>query len=337
MDGQPDSSIDMTQSLFLALKNDHPKCVEFLIKAGADVSENCYGMPPLLFTTEVGHNDIAKLLVQAGAAVNTGVTLDEIPLMLAASNGYTDCVQTLIEAGADVNKKDNYGYTAISCAVRNGYSECAEVLIKAGADVNILDFDGQPPIASTTDYQCIDLLLKAGADINNRDKFDSSSLIINVTQRVRYDCLKILVRAGADVNSSRDKLASPLHSLMLYPNRVNSETGIRCIKFLLRSGVKVNVFRNNSAKGKDSYYVNALGKYIFKCSVFGDEPNEEVCLLLYAAGETIDGTTVAGTVASSCVHVPIPEYLLRNLCLKNICRNAIKNHMIKLDPPKSTV
>ena len=58
-------------------------------------------------------------------------------------------------------------------------------------------------------------------------------------------------------------------------------------------------------------------------------PDEEVCMLLYAAGETIDRTT------DVLRKVSISEYLLQKelqLCLKHVCRNATRKHMITLDP-----
>ena len=60
-------------------------------------------------------------------------------------------------------------------------------------------------------------------------------------------------------------------------------------------------------------------------------------MLLFAAGETIDGTTVerGDYYGNGKVQVPIPEFLLHQdlrFCLKHLCREAIRKHLILLDP-----
>ena len=47
---------------------------------------------------------------------------------------------------------------------------------------------------------------------------------------------------------------------------------------------------------------------------------KEVILLLFAAGEKMDGSALN-----------IPEYLKPTLCLKDMCRRAIRNRLIELD------
>ena len=61
-------------------------------------------------------------------------------------------------------------------------------------------------------------------------------------------------------------------------------------------------------------------------------------MLLYAAGETLDGPTV--TVRDRrrfgrLIDIIIPEYfqeIKQNLDLKHLCREAIRKHLIGLDP-----
>ena len=57
-------------------------------------------------------------------------------LILAASRGHRSSVRLLIQAGADVNTRRRDGYTALMCAAENGHDDCVELLIRAGADVN---------------------------------------------------------------------------------------------------------------------------------------------------------------------------------------------------------
>ena len=67
-------------------------------------------------------------------------------LSRAAWNGHNDIEKMLIEAGADVNKQYNDGMTALYKAAENGHNDIAKILIEAGADVNIQDKDGLKPL-----------------------------------------------------------------------------------------------------------------------------------------------------------------------------------------------
>ena len=66
---------------------------------------------------------------------------------------------------------------------------------------------------------------------------------------------------------------------------------------------------------------------------------KENLVLLFAAGETLDDTTVHyvrySVDGDVNVQVDIPDYLQelqQNLELKNLCRKAIRKHLIDLDP-----
>ena len=115
--------------------------------------------------------------------------------------------------------------------------------------------------------------------------------------------MEALIRAGsvATINSP----------LALF--KVIHSDNINCLKLLVKSGAKVN------GRGKTHY--NALETAI----IIGQ--SEEVIMLLYAAGEKIGDDTVNGK--------PVPDYLLHedlNLSLKHTCRQAIRKHLLDIDP-----
>ena len=157
------------------------------------------------------------------------------------------------------------------------------------------------------EFECVDLLLAAGADVNVTDNDGGNALLLPITYQ--YDTY--YVRAM---------------------NRYS-----RCIKRLLRAGININKF--SRCKGK-----NALGiflDYKFQYQNVGHRPYnymvfkmtdtevnyEAAIMLLYAAGETLDGTE----------EDKIPEELKfeeEKLELKHICREAIRKHLLKRDPPQ---
>ena len=56
--------------------------------------------------------------------------------MFAAQNGHEQVARVLLEAGAVVGAQDNAGSTALMLAAHNGHEQVARVLLGAGADRN---------------------------------------------------------------------------------------------------------------------------------------------------------------------------------------------------------
>ena len=51
----------------------------------------------------------------------------------AAGMGHADVARELIKAGADVNEKTKLGSTALMCAIHKGHSDIVKLLKEAGA------------------------------------------------------------------------------------------------------------------------------------------------------------------------------------------------------------
>jgi len=135
----------------------------------------------------VASNDptIAKVLIAAGADVNSPGKDRETALHSAASQGRTSIARLLVDAGANVNARDGDGYTPLHSAAAWGHVELARLLIAAGADVNAGDVSKQtplhlvasrriPPLSGYADVAR--LLLDAGARPNLRAADGSTPL-----------------------------------------------------------------------------------------------------------------------------------------------------------------
>ena len=160
----------------------------------------------------------------------------------------------------------------------------------------------------------MELLIAAGADVNMRDRDGKSAL--SVAAETGYTkCVNLLLTAGADVNNVDVKGNSVLHQI--------ADADVNILRNLFLSRVKINV---ENVKSK-----NALEHYIWKMK---SRVKDENVLLLFAAGETI----------STCSKV-IREYLHRetegevhqlllseDLDLKHLCRDAIRKHLLAVDP-----
>jgi ankyrin repeat protein len=118
--------------------------VRKLIAEGADVDELDHGDAPLVMAAYLGHTDIVKLLLEAGAdvkAVDPG--MKATALHAAAYAGRTEAARLLIAHGIDIDKQGpKNGYTALHDAIWQNNIETARVIIDGGANLA----DGQTPL-----------------------------------------------------------------------------------------------------------------------------------------------------------------------------------------------
>ena len=126
------------------------------------------------------------------------------PLHYAVDGGYKEVAELLINKGADVQSKDKCGESALHTAAIRGYEDIAELLIANGADVNAKDRSDRTPLHKAVTFfhyhkEVAELLIAEGADVNAKDYDDSTPL----REAFRFpDAVKLLIENGADVNST---------------------------------------------------------------------------------------------------------------------------------------
>jgi len=138
--------------------------------AKVDAGDNWRGQTPLMWAAAQGHAAMVRVLVEAGADVNTRSTVvtwerqrtaeprDKwLPpggftaLLLAARAGCVDCVNVLTKAGSNINEIDPENHTALVLALMNGEFDVAGALIDAGIDVNVADNVGRTALYAAVD------------------------------------------------------------------------------------------------------------------------------------------------------------------------------------------
>ena len=197
-----------------------------------------------------GSDKALKLLLKAGADVNTPVHNMYTLLMYTAYYGTTQCMSLLIEAGAEVNfASKNRTYTALTWAVQRGHVDCVNLLLKAGTG-------GRNEALELP--QCVKTLLEAGADVN-------TALSIAVSNGYNK-CLDFLLKTGADVN----KYYNPL--LLIATTRNHIET----VKMLLLANIEISTMTKDPSYQS---FPNVLQYYIVEADL-----TAPTCMLLYAAG-----------------------------------------------------
>lgn len=134
-------------ALHYAVDRGYVKCVELLLKNGADPNAvNFLDGTPLVraicYCPPDANLQIVNLLISNGADVNK-VSHIYAPLNWAAMKNRLDIVKALVRAGANINGKDEYmKLTALHFSAFWGSVEMAKFLIESGADMSIENDDG---------------------------------------------------------------------------------------------------------------------------------------------------------------------------------------------------
>ena len=191
--------------LCIAAMTGHNDVVKLLLEAGADPNrEDTDGITSLYWPFTYGNTVMVKLLLNKGADPNKYGKFShrETLLQLAASNGNIVMVKLLINAGANPNKCGWHGQTPLLVAASNGNTETVKTLLDAGADTNAVDTKGNTPLHNAV-YRCwiyidmVDMLLKAGADPNMKNKGGESPLDMTANKRDLTE-VHLLLKARAE-------------------------------------------------------------------------------------------------------------------------------------------
>jgi ankyrin repeat protein len=132
-----------------AVRHNDAAALARLIAGGADVNElDPNGDAPLVMAAYLGHADIVRQLLDAGAdltAVDPGMRATA--LHAASYAGRTEAARVLIERGIDIDKQGPVnGYTALHDAIWQNNVETAAVIIAGGANLRLKSHDGQTPL-----------------------------------------------------------------------------------------------------------------------------------------------------------------------------------------------
>uniref|UniRef100_A0A673YRL0 Ankyrin repeat and sterile alpha motif domain containing 3 n=1 Tax=Salmo trutta TaxID=8032 RepID=A0A673YRL0_SALTR len=136
-------------------------------------SKNIGGWTPLMYSSYIGHDNIANLLLEAGVNVNATTGKGLTPLMLAASCGNESIAYFLMQQGAELELKDSRGWTALYHCTSTGHQQMVKFLLDSNANVNVKEpGSGFTPLmeAAASGHEIIvQCLLDHGVKVDERN------------------------------------------------------------------------------------------------------------------------------------------------------------------------
>jgi len=201
--------VNGTTALMSAAKDGNILAVTYLLENGALIAMyDFFDKSALLLASEEGHKEVIKILLAAGADVNTiqNNELGATALIMASNRGHAEIVKILLDGGADVNAQSEsegvYGPALIE-ASGNGHIDVAKILVDAGADVNAIHNNalGDTALMRASREGKIELvkyLIENGAHLETKDS-QGYTAWIHATLNGHTEVVEYLVEQGADL------------------------------------------------------------------------------------------------------------------------------------------
>lgn len=168
----------------------------------------------------VGHVEILKLLLNAGANVNAK---DGIALRQAVEHENGEIVELVLNSGADANAMDGI---ALRCMVTRGNEKIVELLLNYGANASANDGTALRQATKHGHEKIVELLLNAGANANADD-----GILFRLATRSGNQTI-----VGLLLNAARDPHVQGPYALTAAAFYGNIEV----VRHLVDAGVDVN-------------------------------------------------------------------------------------------------
>ncbi|XP_061574436.1 B-cell lymphoma 3 protein [Cololabis saira] len=168
----------------LCCEYDHSECLSVLLSLCPSSTcleiRNFEGLSPLHLAVMQGHEDLAKMLLDAGADINAmDIKSGLSPLMHAVESNNADMVRFLIESqnACDVNGQTYSGNTALHIACGRGQVDIVRLLLKSGADSSLKNYHNDTPVMVAKNKKIADVLRGRASKIRAQDQHSVSVLL----------------------------------------------------------------------------------------------------------------------------------------------------------------
>jgi ankyrin repeat protein len=208
-----------------------------LIEKGANVnSPDTDGGTILIKAAKLGNAEMAKLLLDKGANIEAKAQYGRTALIYAITDDRMGIVKLLLEKGANTEAKDNAGETALTDAISNDKIDAMKALLAKGANVEARDQYGETMLIYAISNNKIDvakLLLENGVNIDGKDSHDDTALMV-AARGGRLELAKLLLDHGATID-----MIGRFGATALIEAAYNGKSAV--VKLLLDKGADVGI------------------------------------------------------------------------------------------------
>ncbi|KAM0514996.1 hypothetical protein ACHAPE_006318 [Trichoderma viride] len=267
----------------------------------------------LMVAVKVGDPDLVKLVIDAGAKINSDTDDSENSglIMEAIKSSAHKVVELLLESGAEFAKGERKGEAELMAAADRGLSECVRVLLRHKEKMDVKSTSGKNFHGAVANghIDVVRVLLEDDPELNmDVTPAEEDSLFIRAVCTGDTDLVALLIENGAKVDYIDPKDDFTKTAL----SRACREGDLEMVKFLLKSEADVNYTggESDSPLFTALYWNNVnVAKYLLKemkpdvtWTAFdgmgmlqASFNNPEVLPDLLLKGLPIDGTSVWGT------------------------------------------
>ena len=199
-------NMDKNKALFAAVdRGDKGLIIEILNKNPSLEFKNDQGRTALMEAVYKKNNDIAFLLITAGADVNAQDNMKNSPFLYAGAEGNLEIVKIALKHGANFKIYNRYGGTALIPAAEKGHLEVVKLLVNTPNfpkdHINNLGWTALLEAVLLSDggklhVNIVAALITGGCDVNIADKNGITSLM-HAKKQDYAELVKLLEKAGA--------------------------------------------------------------------------------------------------------------------------------------------
>ena len=223
-------------SLNAALAKGNIEIAMLLLQSGANVDTmNEVGNTALHEAAQIGRPRTVRLLLEHHANIDILSRDGWTPLMLASCEGKIEIMELLIQSGAAVDSSNNEGWKPLLLASRYGHLKIVKLLIQSGGAVDSSDNEGWAPLlsASTLGHlEIAQLLIQSDAIVDSRDN-EGWIPLFAASRYGHLEIVQLLIQSNAAVDSPTNKGWTPLFAASRYGH-------LETVQLLVQSGAAVD-------------------------------------------------------------------------------------------------
>ena len=219
-------------ALSLAASCNYIDVMECLIKNGADVNQQNggdLGYTPIEEAAREGNVDAIALLLQHGAEIDKGNTINSNALIGACIGAHADAVNMLLEKGSNINHADDNGQTALHYLCRYA-KQWGSFTITQTVDGVTTELENPRFLQHTAIFN---ILIDKGADVTLETNYGYTPLHL-CAESGADTFIAPIVAKGGNVNFQNSKGFTPLHAAA-------ERSNVAACAELLNFGADVNI------------------------------------------------------------------------------------------------